>query len=329
VKFVIVGAGAIGAYLGARMARAGQDVTLFARGPHLLAMQQRGVRVLSPEGDFEARPKVSGTLEEIGPADVVILGIKAHGLAALAPRLGPLLTSDTTVVSTQNGLPWWFFQCEGGRYAELTPERLDPGRAISGAIDFRRVLGSIVYFSTEIAEPGVIRYISGDRISLGEPDGARSERCRAIAGVLNAAGLHCPVTTHLRQEIWVKLIGSVAFNPMSLLTGATIGEMLRDPEMRELVRAIMTEAEQIANALDVELPVSIDRRIAGAEKVGEHKTSMLQDFEAGRPMELDAIVGAVADLGDRMGLKIPHIRTVYACAKLMVECRGREGVART
>lgn len=323
MKFAIAGAGAIGAYVGALMARAGQDVTLFARGPHLDAMRNRGVRVLTANGDFTAHPRVTGTIEDLGAAEVFILGVKAHGLAALAPRLAPILRPDAAVVSTQNGLPWWFFQTEKGRFSGLTPDRLDPGGIISRSIEFRRIVGSIVYFATEIVEPGVVRHSEGDRLSIGEPDGERSGRCRQIAAAMIAAGLHCPVTTHLREEIWVKLIGSVAFNPVSLLTGATIGAMLRNDEMRALVRAIMTEAGEIANALDVKLPISIDKRIAGAEKIGEHKTSMLQDFEAGRPLELDAIVGALVDLGDRLGLAIPHIRTVYACARLMIETRGR------
>jgi len=317
VKFLIAGAGAIGAYMGARMARAGHDVTLFARGPHLRAMQEHGVRVKSAEGDFEARPKLAASLEEVGPVDVVFLAVKAHGLPQLAPQLHHVLGPETTVVSTQNGVPWWFFQGRSGAGEGIRLERVDPGGVIAAAIEPRRVVGSIVYFSTEIIEPGVILHTEGNRISLGEPDGTRSERCRQIAAALVASGLRCPVTTHLRNEIWVKILGNVAFNPISALTRATLAQMARDPEVSTLVRNIMTETEAVASKLGFKLPVSIDQRIAGAEKVGEHKTSMLQDLEAGRPLELDAVVGAVVELGERLGVPMPHTRAVYACTKLL------------
>jgi 2-dehydropantoate 2-reductase len=317
MKFLIVGAGAIGAYLGARMAHAGLDVTLFARGAHLRAMQERGVQVKSAGGDFAAHPKIAATLEEVGPADVVVLGVKAHSLSQLAPQLRPVIGPDTTVVSTQNGVPWWFFQGFPGPLENLRLERVDPGGVISAAIEARMVVGSIVYFSTEIIEPGVILHTEGNRISLGEPDGTRSDRCRQISEALIASGLRCPVTTHIRQEIWVKILGNAAFNPVSALTRATLAQMCNDPEVSALVRNIMQEVEAVAVKLGMELPVSIEKRMAGAAKVGEHKTSMLQDLEAGRPLELEAIVGAVVELGDRLGLPMAHTRTVYACAKLL------------
>jgi len=322
MKFLIAGAGAIGAYIGARMARAGLDVTLFARGPHLRAMQAHGVRVISVDGDFEAHPKIAATLEEVGPVDVVFLGVKAHGLPSLAPHLKSVLGPDTTVVSTQNGVPWWFFQGFGGRWEGTRLERVDPGGVVSAAIESRRVVGSLVYFATEIAEPGVVRHEDGSRISLGEPHGTRSDRCRRIAEALSASGLRCPITARIRHEIWVKILGNVAFNPISALTGATLAQMVRDPEVCTLVRNIMREAEAVATQLGLELPISIEQRIAGAEKVGEHKTSMLQDLEAGRPLELEAVVGAVVELGERMNLPMPHTRAVYSCAKLLSECRA-------
>ena len=321
MKFLVVGAGAIGAYIGALMARAGADITLFARGPHLRAMQAHGVQVKSASGNFEAHPKIAASLEEVGPVDVVFLGVKAHGLTQLAPQLHPVLGPDTTVVSTQNGLPWWFFQGFGGEWEGLRLERVDPGGVVSSAIEARRVLASIVYFSTEIISPGVIQHIEGNRISLGEPDGTRSERSRKIAEALIASGLRAPVTTHIRNEIWVKILGNVAFNPVSALTGATLGQMTRDPDVCKLVREIMCEAAAVATRLGLDLPVSIDQRIAGAAKVGEHKTSMLQDLEAGRPMELEAVVGAIVELGERVGVPMPHTRTVYACTKLLSQRR--------
>lgn len=320
MRFLIAGAGAIGAYIGARMAHAGFDVTLFARGPHLRAMQERGVQVKSGEGDFVARPAVASSLEDVGPVDVVFLGVKAHGLPQLAPQLRPVLGPETTVVSTQNGIPWWYFQGFGGDWDGLCLDRVDPGGVISAAIEARRVVGSIVYFSTEIPSPGVIQHIEGNRISLGEPDGSRSDRCRRIAEALIASGLRCPVTTRLRHEIWVKVLGNASFNPVSALTRATLVQMVRDPGVSSVIRNIMQEVEAVSGKLGMDLPVSIEQRMAGAEKVGEHKTSMLQDLEAGRPMELEALVGAVVELGERVGLPMTCTRTVYHCAKLLAQC---------
>ena len=324
MKFLIVGAGAIGAYVGARMARAGFDVTLFARGPHLKAMQQHGVRVTSPDGDFQVRPRIASSLAEAGPADVVVLGVKAHSLPQLAPQLKPVLGAETTVVSTQNGIPWWYFQGFGGAAEGIHLERIDPDGVISSAIEARRVVGSIVYFSTEISEPGVVLHTDGNRISIGEPDGARSDRCRRIAEVLVASGLRCPITTHIRQEIWVKILGNASLNPVSALTRATLAQMVRDPGVSQVIRGIMQEVEAVSRKLGMELPVSIDQRMAGAEKVGEHRTSMLQDLEANRPMELEALVGSVVELGERLGLPMTYTRTIYSCTKLLAECASRE-----
>jgi len=324
MKFLIAGAGAIGAYIGARMAQAGFDVTLFARGPHLRVMQERGVQVKSSEGDFVVRPAIVSSLEEAGPVDVVFLGVKAHALPQLAPHLNPVLGPDTTVVSTQNGIPWWYFQRFGGEWEGIHLERVDPGGVISAAIDARRVVGSIVYFATEIAAPGVIQHIEGNRISLGEPDGTRSDRCRRIAEALIASGLRCPVTTRIRHEIWVKVLGNASFNPVSALTRATLAQMVRDPGVSSVIRNIMQEVEAVSHKLGMDLPVSIDQRMAGAEKVGEHKTSMLQDLEAGRPMELEALVGAVVELGDRVGLPMTCTRTVYNCTKLLAQGAAKQ-----
>ena len=317
MRIVIAGAGAIGGYIGARLARAGADVVLHARGPHLRAMQDRGLRVISPDGDFEVKPAVAADFAAIGQADVVFLGVKAHSLTALAPTLTPLLGPSTVVVSTQNGIPWWYFHGIGGEFDGLRLERVDPGGVIADAIEPRRVVGSLAYFATEIVEPGVIRHTEGNRISFGEPDGAKSERARAIAEALIAAGFRCPVTPRFRHEIWVKLLGNVAFNPISALTGATLEELARHPDVSRLVRELMAETEAVAGKLGIEVPISIDQRMAGAEKVGAHKTSMLQDLEAGRPMELEAVVGAVVELGERLGVPMPSTRAVYACAKLL------------
>jgi len=319
VTFVIAGAGAIGGYIGARMGRAGADVTLFARGPHLRAMRERGLRVVSPDGDFEVKPKVSGDLADVGITDVVFLGVKAHSLTALAPALAPLLGPETVVVSTQNGIPWWYFQRHGDELEGLVLERVDPGGVIASAIDPGRVVGSLAYFSTDIPEPGVIHHTEGNRISFGEPDGTRTERTRRIAEAMIAAGFRCPVTTRFRHEIWVKLLGNVAFNPVSALTRGTLAQLAAHSDVAPVIREIMVETEAVAGRLGIELPISIEQRMAGAAKVGAHRTSMLQDLEAGRPMELEPVVGAVVELGDRLGVAMPVTRTVYACAKMLDE----------
>lgn len=329
MKIVIAGAGAIGGYIGARLAKAGADVVLFARGPHLRAMEERGLRVVSPDGDFEVRPAVTGDLSTIGTADVVFLGVKAHGLTGLAPSLRQLYKPDTVVVSTQNGIPWWYFQGHGGELDGLRLEHVDPGGAIAAAIEPARVVGSLAYFATDIAEPGVIHHTEGNKMSLGEPSGMRTERSKAIAEALIAAGLRCPVSTRFRHEIWVKLLGNVAFNPISALTGGTLEQLVRHAETAALVREIMAETEAVAGRLGIELSISIDQRMAGAEKVGAHKTSMLQDYEAGRPMELDAVVGAVIELGHRLGVPTPATRAMYACARFLDDARAAQRAPRT
>ncbi len=323
MRIVIAGAGAIGGYIGAKLIRAGADVVLHARGPHLEAMRRRGLRVTSPEGDFEVAPALAADLAGIGTADVVILGVKAHSLTALAPTLRPLFGPDTTVMSTQNGVPWWYFQGSGGELDGIVLDRVDPDGAIAAAIEPWRVVGSLAYFSADLAEPGVIHHTAGNRISIGEPGGERSDRVKQIAEALIGAGFRAPATTRIRHEIWVKLLGNVAFNPISALTGATLEEMVRFPPVATAVRDVMGEAEAGAKRRGLELPVTIEQRMAGAEKVGAHKTSMLQDLESGRPMEIEAVVGAVVELGERLGVPMPATRSIYGCAKLLGEHRDR------
>lgn len=322
MKFAIVGAGAIGGYIGARLALAGTDVTLVARGEHLRAMRDRGLRVTGADGDLHVRPQVTDDLALAGDCDVVLLTVKAYSLTAIAPRLAPLLGPDTVVISTQNGIPWWYFQRHGGGWEGRHLEHVDRGGVVAGAIDPWRVVGSVVYFSTDLVAPGVIKHVEGDRISLGEPDGSRSDRCRTIAQVLNAAGFRCRVTATLREEIWIKLVGSVALNPISALTGATLADLVRHEAAAELVRAMMSEARAVAERLGVTIRISSDQRLAAAGRVGVHKTSMLQDLEAGRPMEHGAIVGAVLEVGDALGVPMPATRAVYACISLLDTVRG-------
>ena len=264
-------------------------------------------------------PQSPASLEEVGPVDVVFLGVKAHGLPQLAPQLKPVLGPDTTVVSTQNGIPWWYFQGFGGEWEGLRLERVDPGGVISSAIQARQVVGSIVYFSTEIPSPESFNIPRAIALPLANRTARAPIACAPIAEALIASGFRCPVTTRIRHEIWVKVLGNASFNPVSALTRATLAQMARDPGVCSVIRSIMQEVEAVSLKLGMELPVSIDQRIAGAEKVGEHKTSMLQDLEAGRPMELEALVGAVVELGERVGLPMTCTRTVYNCTKLLAQ----------
>jgi 2-dehydropantoate 2-reductase len=317
MRIAVVGAGAIGAFVGAMLARSGEDVTLIARGAHLRAMREHGVRVRGSLGEFEARPAATDDPASVGAVEVVLLTLKAHSLIEMAPRLAPLLGPETCVVSAQNGIPWWYFYRHGGEWEGTHLEIVDPGGIISRSIDSARVIGSVVYPSTIIAEPGVIEHIEGTRFAIGEPDGSKSERCRRIADAFIKAGLRCPIRTDIRHDMWVKLMGNVAFNPISALTRATLVEIVQFPETRALAAEIMAEAEAVARKLGIDIGISAEQRIEGAEKVGHHKTSMLQDLEAGRPLELDAIVGAVVELGSKLGLSLPCTQAVYACVKLL------------
>jgi 2-dehydropantoate 2-reductase len=319
MRFAVVGAGAIGAYMGALLARAGHDVTLIARGAHLQAMRDRGLRVRSATEDFEVRPNLTDDPGSVGPVDVVLLAVKAHSLTGMAPGLAPLFGPETTVVSAQNGIPWWYFYRHGGPWDGTHLESVDPGGAIEKHIESSRVVGCVIYCATIISEPGVIEHIEGNRFPIGEPDGSKSERCRLISEAFIGAGLKCPVRSNIRHDIWVKLMGNVAFNPISALSRATILDIASFPETRFLAMSIMGEAEAIAGKLGLDLGISIEQRLAGAEKVGHHKTSMLQDVEAKRPMELESVVGAVVELGEKVGVAIPYTKAVYACAKLLNE----------
>ncbi|HEV8487458.1 MAG TPA: 2-dehydropantoate 2-reductase [Blastocatellia bacterium] len=317
MKFAVVGAGAIGAFAGAMLSRSGDDVTLIARGAHLKAMQERGVRVRGSLGEFEARPAATDDPSDVGHVDAVLLTVKAHSLTEMAPRLTPLIGPDTCVVSMQNGIPWWYFYRHGGEWEGTHLESVDPGGVVSNSIDPARVIGCVVYPSTIITEPGVVEHIEGTRFAIGEPDGGKSERCRLVADAFIKAGLRCPIRGKIRHDMWVKLMGSVAFNPISALTRSTLIEIVQCRETRALSAAIMAEAEAVAQGLGIDLGVSIEQRLEGAEKVGAHKTSMLQDVEAGRPLELEAIVGAVVELGRRLGVAMPSTEAAYACVKLL------------
>jgi len=317
MRIAIVGAGAIGAYVGARLAAAGNEVALLARGAHLRAMQERGVLVRSTSGELTAHPFATENPAEIGPVDIVFLTLKAHSLPEIAPRLAPLLGPETPVIAGQNGIPWWYFEKHGGPLDGTRLNSVDPGGTLSLTIPIERVVGCVIYCSAVIEEPGVILHIEGERLAIGEPDGSRSERCKRISRVLQQANLKCRVRTRIRHDIWVKLLGNLALNPISALTRAAIEEMTHDAKTQEIMRAIMEEGAAVARAVGVELEISIDQRLQGASRVGEHKTSMLQDLEQGRPLELDCIVGAVIELAEKLHVPAPHTRTVYACTKLL------------
>ena len=319
MKFAVAGAGAIGAYLGAMLQRAGEDVFLIARGPHLRAMREHGLRVIARDEEFVTHPVATDDPAEVGPVDAVLLTVKAHSIPQIAPHLAPLLGPDTAVVSAQNGIPWWYFQHHGGPYDGTRLERLDPEGVVSKAIESRRVIGGIVYHATVIEEPGVVRQIEGNRLSLGELDGSKSQRLTDIAQAFTNAGLRCRINTRIREELWLKLLGNVAFNPISALTGATLYEIATHPQASQLAREMMGEAKAVASGLGITLRMTIDQRMAGAERVGHHKTSMLQDLETGRPLELESLVGVVLELGDMLDLAMPHTQAVYACTKLLAQ----------
>ncbi|HEY6331302.1 MAG TPA: 2-dehydropantoate 2-reductase [Blastocatellia bacterium] len=317
MKFAVVGAGAIGAYMGALLSRAGYDVTLIARGAHMRAMQERGVWIVEPSEEFVVNPRVTDDPAAVGPVDTVLLTLKAHSLTEMAARIKPLLGPNTTVVSAQNGIPWWYFYRSGGDWDGLHLESVDPGGVIESHIESSRILGCVIYCATIITEPGVIVHTEGNRFPIGEPDGSRSERARLVSEALTKAGMKAPVRSDIRHDIWVKLMGNVTFNPISALTHATLYDITTCPETRDLAAKMMNEVQAICARLGVDLGISTEQRIAGAEKVGRHKTSMLQDVEAGKPMELEALMGAVVELGEKMGIHIPYIGALYACAKLL------------
>ncbi|MDA8368624.1 MAG: 2-dehydropantoate 2-reductase [Nocardiopsaceae bacterium] len=326
MRIAVLGAGAIGAYAGAALQRGGADVHLIARGAHLEALRTDGVRVLSPRGDFTAHPHATSDPAEVGPVDFVFLGLKAQHYAAAGPLLRPLLGPSTAVVAAQNGIPWWYFHGIGGPFAGRRIHTVDPGGAVSRAVPVERAIGCVVYAATEIVRPGVIRHMEGTRFSIGEPDGTVSARCRAFSEAMTAGGLKCPVEPELREDIWVKLMGNITFNPLSALTRSTMAQICRDRSTRGLARAMMAETLEVAARLGVTPGVSIERRLAGAERAGDHRTSTLHDVERGRPMELDVLLTAVVELADLTGVHAPTLRAMDAVARLLNE-RLADGTA--
>jgi 2-dehydropantoate 2-reductase len=320
VKVAIFGAGAIGGMMGVKLAQAGADVTFIARGPHLAAMHENGVILQSGGETIQVRPRCVGSAAEAGLQDYVIVTLKAHSLPAAAADIALMMDDGSALITAVNGVPYWYFHGLGGPYAGRRVESVDPGGVLFATLPPACAIGCVVYPAAEVIAPGVISHSYGDRFSLGEPDGSRSPRIEAISRLLIGAGLKAPIRPKIRDEIWVKLWGNLCFNPLSALTGATLDILTSRPDLRATCRAMMLEGQAVAESLGVNFAISVDKRIEGAAEVGAHKTSMLQDLERGRPMEIDALLGAVVELGTLTGQTMPICETVLG----LVRQRARE-----
>lgn len=318
MKICVFGAGAIGGYLAVRLANSGEDVSIVARGPHLAAIRENGLKLRIGGGEEVAKVTATDDAAELGPQDYLFITLKAHSVPPIADKLAPLIGPDTTIVTGMNGVPYWYFHGLEG-WEPRTIEAVDPGGAVSRALPPAQALGCVIYPACEVDEPGVIRHVDGDRFTLGEPDGSQSERAKALSEALRKAGFKAPVRPRIRDEIWVKLWGNLAFNPLSALTGETLDVLATQDDLVAIARAMMVEGQAVAEALGVKFAIGVDKRIAGAAAVGAHKTSMLQDLERGRPMEIDALVTAVAELGRLVEVPTPTIDMVLA----LVKARGR------
>lgn len=326
MKIAIIGAGAIGGYVGVKLALAGEDVTFIARGANLAAIRRRGMKLIAHDGAQHVAERVKATDDyaQAGPQDLVILAVKAHQLDGVAEELPKLFGPDTPVVTMQNGIPFWYFHKHGGPLEGARVHSVDPSGMLAERIEPRRVIGCVVYPAAELLEPGVVRHVEGDRFPVGEIDGCASERVARVSECFTRAGFKAPVLDNIRCEIWLKLWGNLSFNPISSLTHSTLVDICRYPPSREVAASMMREAQQVAHELGIAFRVTLEKRIAGAEKVGKHKTSMLQDIEYGRAPEIDALVGSVSELGRLTHTPTPHIDTVYALVKLLARTMREE-----
>ena len=324
MRICIYGAGAIGGYLGVQLALAGEDVTLIARGPHLAAMRQNGLKLLIDGEERVAHPGCTDDPAEAGPQDYIIVTLKAHSVPGVVDVMQPLLGPDTAVVTATNGIPWWYFYGLEGQWRDHRLESVDPGGAQWDKIGPERAIGCVVYPATEVAEPGVIRHLDGNRFTLGEPTGDKTERVQALSQALISAGFRAPVRD-IRDELWVKLWGNLTFNPISALTLETLDVVATDPGTRGVARAMMLEAQAIGEKVGIRFKVDVDRRIDGAAAVGAHRTSMLQDLDKGRPMEIDALVSAVQEMGRLVGLPTPTVDVVLALVRQRARAAGCYG----
>ena len=325
MKIAVVGAGAIGGYLGARLSLAGEDVTFIARNRNLAAINAHGFRLILEDGSQQDARAVRAVqdMADAGPQDVVLLTLKAHQLRDVLPQLRALFRPDTVVVTMINGVPWWYFHKLAGPFEGRAVASVDPDGLIAASIEPERIIGSVVYPAAELLEPGVVRVIEGNRFTLGEPDGSRSARVEALSIAMMRAGFKSPVAKDIRAEIWIKLWGNLSFNPISALTHATLVDICQFPVARELATNMMREAQSVAESLGVKFKITLEQRIAGAEAVGAHKTSMLQDVEHGRALELEALVGGVIELGRITGTATPTISAIYAAARLLAQTLER------
>jgi 2-dehydropantoate 2-reductase len=318
MKICVIGAGSIGGLLAARLAHCGHEVTVVARGPHLAAIRRDGLKLICEDGSELSAPlTATEKITEAGKQDLVILGMKAHQVPAVVADLAALYQENTIVLTAQNGIPWWYFMKHPGPHQGLRLESVDPGGVIAAHLPIDRVIGSIVYPAAEVVAPGVIQHLEGNRFSVGEIDDSETPRIKGLAEVLRAAGFKAPIPSDIRSEIWTKLWGNLSLNPISALTHATLVEICQDPLSRELLANMMREAQALAESLGIRFKVSLEKRIAGAEAVGAHKTSMLQDIESGRPIELEALVGSVVELGRIASVPTPQISAIYAAASLL------------
>ena len=322
MKVCIYGAGAIGGQIGAQLAKAGVEVSLVARGPHLAAIKQNGLTLIAEGERFTVRPRATDNAAELGPQDYVFVALKAHGAPAVVPLLQPLLGPETAVVTAMNGVPWWYFHKLAGPYEDRRIETVDPGGVQWRGIGPERAIGCVLWQAAEIVEPGVIELRHGNRMPVGEPDNSRSERVLRLSKAMISAGLKSPVKTNIRDEIWMKLWGNLSFNPVSVLTHGTLERIASDPDTMGAVRAMMVEAEAIAQRLGVRFAMSVDKRIEVAREVGPHKTSMLQDLELGRPIELEALTGVVIELGRVVGVPTPTIEMIYGLTRQRARIAG-------
>jgi 2-dehydropantoate 2-reductase len=321
MKIAIIGVGAIGGYVGIRLALAGEDVTFIARGANLEALRTRGIKLINSDGSEEvvSRVKATDNYTEAGLQDIVVLGMKAHQVEAVTGEVPKLFGPKTVVIPMQNGIPYWYFHGHSGPLAGTRVESVDPTGEIYDKIPCERVIGCVVYPAAELVAPGVIKHVEGNRFPVGEPDGSTSERVTQVARCFVNARMQAPILSDIRSEIWLKLWGNLTFNPISALSRATLAGICQYPPSRAIAAAMMSEAQTVANHLGVKFRVSLERRIAGAEKVGHHKTSMLQDVEAARTLEVDALLGSVVELARRTNTPTPHIDTVYALTKLLAK----------
>ena len=318
MKVCVVGAGAIGGYMAVRIAKAGHDVSVIARGPHLAAIRTHGLKLVEADQELVATNlSATDNICELGPQDVVLLALKAHQIAAVVGDLSVLLGPKTVLVTLQNGIPWWYFQKLDSPYSGRVVKTVDPNGVLFNKIDPDRIIGCIAYPAATIAEPGVIKHVEGNRFPVGELDGSESDRVNQVSALFTEAGLKARVLTDIRSEIWLKLWGNLTFNPISAVTHATLVDICQFPLTRTLAATMMTEAQSIGERLGAGFRVPMERRIAGAESVGKHKTSMLQDVEVGKPLEIDGMLGVVVELAEMTEVDVPTLRALYACVSLL------------